>query len=787
MHEPDLTTTEKVLASFGPPPTRETGDCEAQVARLAEEMTRAWRRGERPGAEHYLDRHPDLAGRPAAVMDLLFEEISLRHQYDEPVDVDDIVRRFPAWKQQIEVLVQCVYTLETGVMGGYPSAGDTLGDFELVTELGRGGLGRVYLATQSSLGGRPVVLKITPRGGQEHLSLARLQHTHIVPLLSVLDEPDRNLRVLCMPYFGGLTLAAILAALKKCPHEQRSGARILEVLDEARAGAAVLLPPGRDPTFLRRASYVQAISWISACLAEALKYAHERGLVHLDLKPSNVLLTADRQPMLLDFHLAREPLAAGDLAVALGGTALYMSPEQKRAMTILRKGAAAQEAIDGRSDIYSLGLVMHEALGGKIPSEHQATPAPIQECNRQVPVGLADIIAKCLAPAAKNRYRDAGALAADLWNHLNDLPLKGVANRSLPERWRKWRRRKPHMLSLYGLLAAVFAVAAAAVAFALMHFGPRVDEAALDLAAGQKQFKSGQYPEAMSTWQRGLSQLAEWPGNQELKDKLTHNVHLATRAKAAQDLHHIADRFRFAYGVDPRSSPGFQGLAAHCAAFWEKRNLILDRLGRELDTDIEQRVQLDLLDLAILGCNLRAGLADKGREAGVRLEALQMLDQAEALFGPSAVLYHERHRHAEALGRFDEALQAKRRAANYPPRTAWECYALGRALMQDDDLEGAAVELERAVDLEPNGLWSNFYQGICSYRLGRFEDAAMAFTACTVLAPQSAGCFYNRALALTALGRSDRALRDFERASKLDPGFADAHADASQLLKTPRK
>ena len=399
--------------------------------------------------------------------------------------------------------------------------------------------------------------------------------------------------------------------------------------------------------------------------------------------------------MLLDFHLAREPLAAGDLAVGLGGTALYMSPEQKRAMTALKKGTAAQEAIDGRSDIYSLGLVMYEALGGKIPSEHQATPAPLQEYNRLVPVGLADIIAKCLAPAAKNRYRDAGALAADLWNHLNDLPLQGVANRSLPERWGKWRRRKPHMLSLYSLLAAVFTVAAAAVTFALLHFGPRVDDAALDLAAGQKQFKSGQYPEAMSTWQRGLSQLAEWPGNQELKDELTHNLHLATGAKAAQDLHHIADRFRFAYGVDTRSSPGFQALAAHCAVFWEKRNFILDRLGKELDTDIEQRVQLDLLDLAILGCNLRAGLADQGREAGADQEALQMLDQAEALFGPTRFFTTS----GTDMPRPWAASTRLCRPSGAQPITRRE--RPGNAmpwveLMQDDDLEGASVELERA-------------------------------------------------------------------------------------------
>ena len=95
-------------------------------------------------------------------------------------------------------------------------------------------------ARRSSLGGRPVVVKLTARGSDEHLALARLQHTHIVPLLSVVEEPGRNLRVLCMPYFGGLTLAAILAALKNLSSDQWTGQQVLAVLDEARAVAAIV-------------------------------------------------------------------------------------------------------------------------------------------------------------------------------------------------------------------------------------------------------------------------------------------------------------------------------------------------------------------------------------------------------------------------------------------------------------------------------------------------------------------------------------------------------------------
>ena len=370
---------------------------------------------------------------------------------------------------------------------------------------------------------------------------------------------------------------------------RRTGQHILDVLDEARAAAVLALPPGRDPAtlFLSRASYVQAVSWLGACLAEALKYAHERGLVHLDLKPSNVLLTADLQPMLLDFHLAQEPLKPGDLGMRFGGTPAYMSPEQKKAMAAIRKGDTLTQAIDGRSDIYSLGLVLYEALSGPIP-RGAGFQTPLHQSNSQVSPGLSDIIAKCLSPQAKDRYPDAGALAADLWGHLNDQPLKGVANRSLPERWRKWRRRKPHMLSLFGMLAAVFMVAAVAISFAFVNAGHREDEARLALADGQKHIKNAQYADAVTTLQRGLSQLESLPGNWDLKEQLTTRLQLASRAQVAQELHKIADSIRFLYGGDEYPSAKLSALEAHCRAFWDKRHLIMDRLGKELEPALEQ-------------------------------------------------------------------------------------------------------------------------------------------------------------------------------------------------------
>src|SRR5205085_8844896 len=159
------------------------------------------------------------------------------------------------------------------------------------------------------------------------------------------------------------------------------------------------------------------------------------------------LLAADGTPMLLDFHLARPPLRAGDPAPAwLGGTPDYMAPEQAAAVRAIRLGGAVAAAVDVRADVYALGVLLTEVL------RH---PAVGPEAGR-APAGLTDILDRCTAADPAARYPTAAVLAADLRRHLADLPLKGVRNRSLAERWGKWRRRRPAALPLT-LAAAVLA------------------------------------------------------------------------------------------------------------------------------------------------------------------------------------------------------------------------------------------------------------------------------------------------------------------------------------------
>jgi serine/threonine protein kinase/Flp pilus assembly protein TadD len=743
------------------------------VDRLAEELGRRWRAGERPVAEEYLARHPELLDRPEAAIELIYEELCLRQEHGEKVDGAELLRRFPQWGKQLRVVIECHRFLEAPAASPcFPAPGESLLNFGLLAELGRGAQGRVFLATQPALADRPVVVKLVPRSGREHLSLARLQHTHIVPLYSVQDDPQRNLRALCMPYFGGATLARLLELLQGHPPHRRTGGHLVEALRQAQAAAPLAVPvEGPACQFLARSSYPRAICWLGACLADALQCSHERGLIHLDLKPSNVLVAADGQPMLLDLHLARAPIPPGAPPPAwLGGTPAWMAPEHRLALAAVRQGRSVETGVDGRADVYALGLLLCEALAGAFPPPER-TASWIRRRNPQVTVGLADILGKCLADDPRQRYGEASALATDLRCHLADLPLRGVANRSLRERWRKWRRRRPHHSARLGLGLVVLVAAALALAYA----GHEAHKARAALEEGQSHLQRRDYGPAREAAQRGLAMVQHLPFQGDLTEELHRHLHRVERAETARDLHRFVERVRVLYGADGQSTAEVRAVEAHCRVFWEKRHAIAGRLGEQSDVEGEQ-LRDDMLDLTILWTDLRLRLAGKNEELAVRKEALTVLDQAEALFGRSCVLDRERQAHAAALH-----LSAARLPAAQGPRTGWEHYAVGRACFRAGDLEVASDHFDRALALQPGGLWAHFYKGACAYRRGRHEDAVLAFTACAALAPEQAWCWYNRGLAYQAMGQAERALRDYDRALQLDSALALAGLNRGML------
>jgi serine/threonine protein kinase/Tfp pilus assembly protein PilF len=802
-------------------PAPSNGDASAVTAlaeQLAEDMVRRWRAGEYPRVEDYLKRHPELRAHPEAAIELVYEEICQREAHGRRVRPSDFLRRFPQWGAQLEVLLDCHRLLESERAAvRFPETGQELGGFRLLAELGQGAEGRVFLASEPCLADRRVVLKVTPSDGGEHLSLARLQHTHIAPLYSVVEDAGRGVRALVMPYFGGATLARVLDELRARPAEQRHGTDLLAALDRAdpahesgaaQAEAATATPLAVQSSarpYLAQVDYAKAVCWMGICLADALQYAHDHGLVHLDIKPSNILLAGDGTPMLLDFHLAHEPIAAGGSPPQwLGGTPGYMAPEQREALTAVRGGKPVPTAVDGRADVYALGVVLHEALGGGLPDPDTSGPR-LGAPNALVSVGLEDIIAKCLAPIPADRYAAPAALSADLRRHVDDLPLRGVRNRSYRERWRKWRRLNGHTLRVYGLVGLLLLVALSPAIYNWHAINEVANRARQDMDAGRRLRQESRPADAIQRFQQASAGAAslEWltvwtlgrfdPASGVVEQAGTEieaaqaELDAERAVHAAQNLHIVADELRFQSGADSLGPTELDQLLAQCAELWKMRDQILDRLARRLPSADQARMKQDLLDLAILWAAQRVRQAHRPGESLDHEEILRMLDEAEARFGSSPVLEHERAIHAAAIGADQVAAAARRRALDMPVRTSWEHYALGRSYLRDGDLSAADAEFQRSLLLEPQGLWPNYYHGVCAYRLRHYEDAIRALSVCVGAAPRSAGCLYNLGLAYAANGRPDRARAALDEALKISPQLGAAALERGILSYRERR
>ena len=346
-----------------------------------------------------------------------------------------------------------------------------LGDFRIVRELGRGGMGIVYEAVQLSLG-RRVALKVLPfaatldakhlqRFRNEAQAAAQLHHSNIVPVYAVGCE--RGVHFYAMQLIEGQSLAALIQQFRESKEHALGPPRTQ--VDERSADVPALSAETMAP-FSRTLStqrtrkpreFFRAAARLMVQAAEALEHAHQFGIVHRDIKPANLLVDLHGRLWITDFGLAHFHTDAGLTQTGdLVGTLRYMSPEQASGQRL---------QLDHRTDIYSLGATLyelvtlrpifpgtsHHELFQQIRLEEPRAPRSIE---KTLPVELETIILKAVGKHPGDRYVTARAMAADLQRYLDDQPI--LAKRpSWWERTRKWARRHPSVVAAGVLLLMV--------------------------------------------------------------------------------------------------------------------------------------------------------------------------------------------------------------------------------------------------------------------------------------------------------------------------------------------
>ena len=430
------------------------------------------------------DDGEDRDGDADALADWVAELVE-RLEAGEPVDLTALGETHPEQAEELRRMLPTIRRMASFGRAVAGSSGRTggpgrsrpeaelgrLGDFRLLREVGRGGMGVVYEAEQISLG-RRVALKVLPlaaaldhRHHQRFLLEARaaacLHHAHIVPVHAVGSE--RGVPYYAMQFIDGRTLAQVLDQLRG----GNRGTVASAVATTESAGPAAGECPSQSPipetgpwlgTSWHDRHYPRAVAEHGRRAAEALDHAHGRGILHRDIKPANLMIDVEGHLWIADFGLAQ---IQGDSRLTLTGdivgTLRYMSPEQALGRRVV---------VDGRTDLYSLGATLYELITlrpvfeGSDRSEilrriAQDEPTPIRKLNPAVPRDMETIVHKALAKEPSDRYATAREMADDLGRFLDG---RSIAARppGRGERLARWARRNRSVVTP----AAIFAVLA---------------------------------------------------------------------------------------------------------------------------------------------------------------------------------------------------------------------------------------------------------------------------------------------------------------------------------------
>jgi serine/threonine protein kinase len=659
-------------------PTDQTQRQTVLVELIHIDMDIRWARREAVQVEQYLQQYPHLIDDPPAVIELIAAEYRLRKRLDPKLTVQAFAQRFPQYREQLpdslnspprprrrsSVQVICPHCRSPVVTTDgndeevvCPSCGSSfnsdpgrtqswskeklpeLGKFELLEQVGRGAYGTVYRARDKQLQ-RVVAIKV-PRSGQlatdededrfvrEARNAAQLNHPGIVPVHEVG-------RTATFPYIVS---------------EFVNGVALSDALS------------GQQFSFRESADIV-------ARVAEALEHAHAQGVVHRDLKPANIILTSEGVPRVMDFGLAKRD--AGEITMTVEGQVLgtpaYMSPEQ---------ASGQAHHVDGRSDIYSLGVILYELLTGELPFRgnqrmllhhviHNEPRSP-RSLNDRIPRDLETICIKAMAKEPPRRYQTAQALADDLHCYLRGQPIAARPVGRVERSWR-WCRRNPLLAGLWaGVAVALIAgtiVSSYFAADALAQKGVAEQRAAEALASA----KSAQAAEELAD-RKAEEALANARFAAEAQSKATDEARRAI--VEADKANAIA---RFLAKLFEESAPF--AIADFRFSVTENALASANKTAREILDRGAQRVSDELQDQPIVQASLKDTMGNVYLGLGMPEKAQTLLEEAFELrrrylppehLDTASSLHHigllrfTQGRFSEAMSTISEALRIRRK------------------------------------------------------------------------------------------------------------------------------
>jgi eukaryotic-like serine/threonine-protein kinase len=767
-----------------PPPS-------AWLALLRADLNLRWDEGETVRVEDYRKRFPGLDAE--TMVALCYEEFCRREEDGRAPFPSEYEERFPDLHDRlrrvfdIHELVGNAASTDLHIPGPeltpFPEARQTIAGFHLVEELGRGSFARVFLAQERQLADRPVALKVARTGSREPQTLARLQHTHIVPVHSYRIDPATGLHLLCMPYFGRVTLARLLAdpKAKLAP----TGAELIEALDRLDPPEASNERPSRSSTrdALARLPFARAIAWWGSRLADALAHAHDRGVLHRDIKPSNVLVTSDGLPMLLDFNLAGEPWAdRNDLEPDhLGGTVAYMAPEHLEAVSL-----GEDDRLDARADIFSLGVLLFEALTGSRPfpspsgssvqealqraaEARRRTPPRLRDDHPEIPAPLERVIRRCLEPEPSARYPNANELAADLQAVADDAPLRWTREPLLVRAVRRGRRSWKR-----AVLVAV--VAGAGVALLMAALREEADQARVASTAsalldeGKQSLRKDNFSTALARFDE-VSRLTN--GRDALADLRYQAIIARGQARLTAEVRGRADALskaawslRFHLIGSESSAKAASEVEALVAPFrvlndpeWARAAALT-----MLDPSRKTRLFRDIDEILFL---YASGFDVRDRQASLR--GIALCDRAKG--------FAQDFRPWQALRNWlDDPPITSSPADPQAERSAQSCFEWGVLLERQGRMASAIGWLDRAAYLEPGNAWYQYHLATTQARSGDARGSLVPYGAAIALEPANGRFRIDRARVLRSLGEWARAQEDEKRAN---------HVDSSLPPRTP--